>query len=152
MWEARPHVGTDRLPAVVRAIRQEIVRLGGEVFFETRLTGLRVENGRVRGATCVRGEETLEIETENVVLAVGHSARDTFAMLHELGVPMSPKPFSIGARIEHPQALVDLAQYGQCAGHPALPAAEYRLSAHLPDGRAAYTLSLIHIYKGDRER
>ena len=120
LWEARPHVGTDRLPAVVRAIRQEIVRLGGEVFFETRLTGLLVENGQVRGATCVRGGETMEVETENVVLAVGHSARDTFAMLHKLGMPMSPKPFSIGARIEHPQALVDLAQYGKCAGHPAL--------------------------------
>ena len=142
LWEARPHVGTDRLPAVVRAIRQEIVRLGGEVLFETRLTGLLVENGRVRGATCVRGGETMEVETENVVLAVGHSARDTFAMLHKLGVPMSPKPFSIGARIEHPQALVDLAQYGKCAGHPALPAAEYRLSAHLPDGRAAYTFCM----------
>lgn len=84
----------------------------------------------------------MEVETENVVLAVGHSARDTFAMLHKLGVPMSPKPFSIGARIEHPQALVDLAQYGKCAGHPALPAAEYRLSAHLPDGRAAYTFCM----------
>ena len=142
LWEARPHVGTDRLPAVVRAIRQEIVRLGGEVLFEARLTGLLVENGQVRGATCVRGGETMEVETENVVLAVGHSARDTFAMLHKLGVPMSPKPFSIGARIEHPQALVDLAQYGKSAGHPALPAAEYRLSAHLPDGRAAYTFCM----------
>ena len=142
LWEARPHVGTDRLPAVVRAIRQEIVRLGGEVLFATRLTGLLVENGRVRGATCVRGGATMEVETENVVLAVGHSARDTFAMLHKLGVPMSPKPFSIGARIEHPQALVDRAQYGKCAGHPALPAAEYRLSAHLPDGRAAYTFCM----------
>ena len=141
-WEARPHVGTDRLPAVVRAIRQEIVRLGGGSAFETRLTGLLVGNGRVRGATCVRGGKTMEVETENVVLAVGHSARDTFAMLYGLGVPMSPKPFSIGARIEHPQALVDLAQYGKCAGHPALPAAEYRLSAHLPDGRAAYTFCM----------
>ena len=76
------------------------------------------------------------------MLAVGHSARDTFAMLHKLGAPMSPKPFSIGARIEHAQALIDRAQYGGRAGHPALPAAEYRLSAHLPDGRAAYTFCM----------
>ena len=142
LWEARPHVGTDRLPAVVRAIREEIVRLGGEVFFETRLEGLRVENGRVTGAICARGGERMEIETETVVLAVGHSARDTFAMLHKLGAPMSPKPFSIGARIEHAQAMIDRAQYGGRAGHPALPAAEYRLSAHLRDGRAAYTFCM----------
>ncbi len=142
LWEARPHVGTDRLPAVVRAIREEIIRLGGEVLFETRLANLVVENGCVRGAVCERGGERLEIDTENVLLAVGHSARDTFAMLHALGVPMSPKPFSIGARIEHPQSLIDRAQYGKSAAHPALPAAEYRLSAHLPDGRAAYTFCM----------
>ena len=142
LWEARPHVGTDRLPGAVRAIREEIIRLGGEVLFETRLIGLLAEAGCVRGAVCLRGGERLEIETENVLLAVGHSARDTFAMLHELGVPMSPKPFSVGARIEHAQTLIDRAQYGKSAGHPALPAAEYRLSAHLPDGRAAYTFCM----------
>ena len=142
LWEARPHVGTDRLPRVVRALRKQIERLGGTVLFETRLESLRVEDGRVRAVTAVHKAQRREFDAEDVVLAVGHSARDTFEALHALGVRMSPKPFSIGARIEHPQKLIDRAQYGACAGHPALPAAEYRLSAHLPGGRAAYTFCM----------
>ena len=142
LWEARPHIGTDRLPGVVRVIREEIARLGGTVLFQTKLEDVRVEDGRVRGAVLMRGGERVHIDADDVILAVGHSARDTFERLHALGVPMSPKPFSIGARIEHAQALVDRAQYGGLAGHPALPAAEYRLSAHLPDGRAAYTFCM----------
>ena len=139
LWEARPHVGTDRLPAVVRAIRQEIVRLGGEVFFATRLTGLLVENGRVRGATCVRGGATMEVETESVVLAVGHSARDTFAMLRSAGIPMEPKPFAVGVRIEHRQSDMDAQQYKQYAGHPSLPPTSYKLSAHTASGRGVFS-------------
>ncbi len=138
LYQARPHVGTDHLAAVVKHIREEILSLGGEVLFGTRLTDILIEKGRVRGAAA--GE--IEIDTDDIILAVGHSARDTFEMLHRRGVPMTAKPFSIGARIEHPQHLVDRAQYGKSAGHHLLPAAEYKLSERLPDGRAAYTFCM----------
>ncbi|MBQ6375217.1 MAG: FAD-binding protein, partial [Clostridia bacterium] len=139
LWEARPHIGTDRLKATVRGIREQIIALGGEVRFETRLTGLVAEGGRVTGAV-LDGAET--IDARQVVLAVGHSARDTFEWLCAMGVRMSRKPFAIGARIEHLQADIDRAQYGRAAGHPALGAADYRLSVHLPDGRGVYTFCM----------
>ncbi|HIU33558.1 MAG TPA: hypothetical protein IAB02_03260 [Candidatus Pullichristensenella excrementigallinarum] len=142
LYDARPHVGTDRLPSVVLGIRREIQRLGGEVRFESRLEKLLLEGGRVVGAEFRGPKGTEMLQTEELALCVGHSARDTFAMLYSLGVPMEAKPFSIGARIEHRQAWIDRAQYGRSAGHPALGAAEYRLSCHLPDGRAAYTFCM----------
>jgi uncharacterized protein len=135
----RPHVGTDRLRSVVRALRDTIVRLGGEVRFQSRVTGVRVGNGRVAGLE-VDGRETVECEA--AVLAIGHSARDTFGMLHETGLAMAPKPFSIGVRIEHPQALIDKAQYGQSAGHARLGPADYKLAFHGPSGRSAYTFCM----------
>ena len=138
LWQARPHMGTDHLIAVVQALRAEIIRLGGAVRFEAQVTGLHAPQGVLRGVRV--GEE--EIETRALVLAIGHSARDTFAMLREAGVAMQAKPFSIGARIEHRQALIDRAQYGRFAGHPALGAAEYRLSAHLSNGRGVYTFCM----------
>ena len=138
LYEARPHIGTDRLPGVVKAIREEIVRLGGDVRFETTLTGLRVENGRV--ACAIAGDR--EIPTCGVVLAVGHSARDTFEMLLRAGAPMERKPFSIGARIEQKQAWLNRCQYGAAAGHPALGAADYRLNTKVSDGRGAYTFCM----------
>ena len=138
LYEARPHIGTDRLPGVVKAIREEIVRLGGDVRFETTLTGLRVENGRV--ACVIAGDR--EIPTCGVVLAVGHSARDTFEMLLRAGAPMERKPFSIGARIEQKQAWLNRCQYGAAAGHPALGAADYRLNTKVSDGRGAYTFCM----------
>lgn len=138
LYQAKPHVGTDRLRQVVSALRGEIVALGGEVRFGTRLDGLQIEGGALRGAVlCGK-----EIEADTLLLCVGHSARDTFEMLHRAGVPLQAKPFSMGVRIEHPQALINRAQYGPAAGHPALGAADYKLSAHLPGGRGVYTFCM----------
>jgi uncharacterized FAD-dependent dehydrogenase len=138
LYEAKPHVGTDRLTKAVRGIRREIIRLGGDVRFETRLTGLVIENGRLAGVTTDKGE----IETGAVFLCLGHSARDSFEMLNSLGVPMARKPFSVGARIEHPQSWLNRAQYGRFATHPALGQADYKLSARCPDGRGVYTFCM----------
>ena len=142
LYLAKPHIGTDRLPQVVRSIREEITRLGGEVLFETRFIDLTVEDGRIAAAKIEQSGEIREIACKNVILAVGHSARDTFEALHASGVPMRAKPFSIGARIEHPQKFIDRAQYGTAAGHPALGAADYKLSHRLPGGRGAYTFCM----------
>ena len=136
-YDARPHIGTDVLVDVVQSIRREIVALGGEVRFGAKLTGLAVEDGRVAGAV-VNGEETLPCEA--LILAIGHSARDTFEALLAQGVRMEPKPFSMGVRIEHRQERVDLAQYGRARG--SLPAADYALNVHLPDGTSAYTFCM----------
>lgn len=139
LWSAKPHVGTDILIRVVERVRQTIIDLGGEVRFESLVTGLRVESGAVR-AVELEGGET--IETNSVILAIGHSARDTFAMLHDLGVEIVPKPFSIGVRIEHPQGLIDRAQFGGCAGHPRLGRADYKLVHHCRGGRSVYTFCM----------
>lgn len=139
LWQAKPHIGTDNLRHTVKAIREQIIALGGEVRFETTLTGLRVSEGRIIGAEVNGGEV---IKTDRVILAVGHSARDTFEWLHAMGVQMSRKPFAIGARIEHRQADINRAQYGPAAGHPALGAADYKLSVHLPGGRSVYTFCM----------
>ncbi|MEG1811725.1 MAG: FAD-binding protein [Clostridia bacterium] len=138
LYTAKPHVGTDRLPGVVRAIREEIIALGGEVRFEEKLTGLLIQGGALRGAQTQRAT----IETNDLILAVGHSARDTFEWLHQAGIPMVAKAFSIGARIEHAQKMIDLAQYGRAAGHPALGAADYKLSARTRSGRGVYTFCM----------
>ena len=138
LYQAKPHIGTDHLRAVVRNLRNEIIRLGGEVRFEAKLDGIEFGDGRL-AAAFIDGER---IEADQLILAIGHSARDTFEMLNDAGVFMEQKPFSIGARIEHKQRMVNRAQYGACADHPALGAADYKLSIHLPDGRAAYTFCM----------
>jgi len=138
LYQAKPHIGTDKLRCVVRALREEIRLLGGEVRFETRLTGLRFENGQLIGAE-IEGEA---LDCNQLILAIGHSARDTFQMLCDSGIFMEQKAFSIGARIEHKQLMVNRSQYGAAAEHPALGAADYKLSCHLPDGRAAYTFCM----------
>ena len=140
VYDAKPHIGTDILIDVVQNIRREIVALGGEVCFETRLDGLVTENGALAGArlSTRAGEET--IPCRHLILAIGHSARDSFTWLHEQGVPMERKAFSMGVRIEHKQAAVDLAQYGRERG--ALPPADYSLNVHLPDGESAYTFCM----------
>ena len=138
LYEAKPHIGTDRLSQTVKGIREEIVRLGGEVRFETLLTGLEIENGRVVAAKTSRGT----VPTEAVVLAIGHSARDTFRMALDAGAPMERKPFSIGARVEHRQSWLNRAQYGAFYAHPALGAADYRLNVKCADGRGAYTFCM----------
>ena len=139
LYAAKPHLGTDNLVRVVRSLRKTILNLGGEVLFETKLTDIRVKGGRVHG-TAFNHEETLH--TDILVLALGHSARDTVQMLHEQKIPMTPKAFSMGVRIEHPQALIDQAQYGPFASHPRLEPSDYRLVHHCPNGRTAYTFCM----------
>jgi len=147
-WVAKPHIGTFRLVVVVEKMRAEIERLGGEVHFGARVVDLRIEAGRVRGLTVARdraggGAPLEELRADQVVLALGHSARDTFAMLHERGVAMQAKPFSIGFRIEHPQGLIDRARFGEkYAGHPLLGAADYKLVHHASNGRSVYSFCM----------
>ncbi len=142
LFLSRPHIGTDRLPKVVKAIRAEIESLGGEVLFGARLTGLETELGTLRGVHYMYQGEERYFRTDHMLLAIGHSARDTMEMLHQAGLSMAQKPFSIGARIEHPQGLIDRAQYGAIAGHPRLPAAEYNLAVKTRSGRGAYTFCM----------
>lgn len=143
LYMAKPHVGTDRLPRTVRTIRETICKLGGEVRFASTATELMLRENRITGIRVQPKSGTpYVLETSHVVLAVGHSARDTFSMLERLGLPMEPKPFSVGARIEHPQALINRAQYGGFAKHPALGAADYKLAVHLENGRGVYTFCM----------
>ena len=139
LYDSRPHIGTDHLVRVVQNLREKILSLGGQVRFETKLTGLIIRDGHLAGAV-VNDSETLE--TGALVLALGHSARDTFEMLARQAVAMEVKPLSIGVRIEHPQSLIDTAQYGQFAGHPRLGAADYKLVHHCGSGRSAYTFCM----------
>ena len=135
----KPHLGSDRLPAIVRRIRQAIIDLGGEVRFHSRVDDLRIKEGKLTGVA-VAGQGSQEAQA--VILAPGNSARDTFAMLMERGVQLQAKPFSIGVRIEHPQAMIDDAQYGASAGHPRLGPADYKMFYHGPGGRSAYTFCM----------
>lgn len=137
--KARPHIGTDRLIKVVRHLRDEIIALGGEVHFETCVERLLIDGGRCCGVVLRDGST---IESDHTILAVGHSARDTFAALHAQGVPFEPKPFSVGVRIEHPQVLIDRIRYGKWAGHPRLGSAPYKFVAHCSTGRAAYSFCM----------
>ena len=129
LYDAKPHVGTDVLLNVVQNLRGWIISLGGEVRFQTQVTGIRSENGTLTGLTLENGET---VDCDKAIFAVGHSARDTFEMLHDLGLPMEPKAFAMGVRIEHPQSTVDRAQYGRV--DPVLPPADYKLVRHLEDG------------------
>lgn len=140
--DAKPHIGTDRLPGVVKNIREQIIALGGQVRFSTKLVGLREKNGWLTGLE-LEGPGGVEwLPCRQAVLAVGHSARDVFALLDSLGLPMEPKAFSVGVRIEHPASLINRAQYGSFAGHPALGAADYKLHRRLPNGRGVYTFCM----------
>lgn len=134
----KPHIGTDELRGVLKKARAKLIELGAEVRFSCRLTGLDIRNGRVCAAKLADGV----IETQDVFLAIGHSARDTYEWLFDLGLPMQPKPFAIGARIEHLQRDIDRAQYGASAGHKALPPAEYKLNVPTPDDRGVYTFCM----------
>jgi uncharacterized protein len=129
----KPHIGTYRLVKIVQNLRETITNLGGEIRFESRVVDLQIEAGQVRGVTLADGTE---IQSRHVVLAVGHSARDTFEMLTDRGVYIEPKPFSIGFRIEHPQDLIDQARWGPQAGHSRLGAADYKLVHHCEEGIA----------------
>jgi uncharacterized FAD-dependent dehydrogenase len=139
MYVSKPHIGTFRLTGVVAAMRAEIISLGGEVRFESRVTDFLIENGSLE-AVVLSSDET--IRSRHVVLAPGHSSRDTFRMLQRRGVFIEPKPFSIGFRIEHPQSLIDQARLGKYAGHPELGAADYKLVHHAKNGRAVYSFCM----------
>jgi uncharacterized protein len=141
---AKPHVGTFRLVTVVENMRESIEALGGDYRFRSKVTDLEVEQ-RPDGTRQVRGvvlEDGTQIAADHVVLAIGHSSRDTFAMLFDRGVTIEPKPFSIGVRIEHPQSLVDRCRYGSSAGHPVLGAADYKLTHHCSNGRSVYSFCM----------
>lgn len=143
LYEAMPHVGTDYLIKMVEGLRKELISLGAEVRFSHCLTDLIVENGALCGAVVTpQGGEPYTIETEHLVLALGHSARDTMKKLYERGLLMGQKPFAIGARVEHLQKDIDRTQYGSFAGHPALGAASYKLSCHLKNGRSLFTFCM----------
>jgi len=139
LYVSKPHIGTFRLVTMVESLRETIHGLGGEIRFQCRVEDVEIENNRVRGVTLAGGER---IAAEHVVLAVGHSARDTFQMLYDRGVHIEAKPFSIGFRIEHPQSLIDRARHGKHAGHPLLGAADYKLVHHCDNGRSVYSFCM----------
>ncbi len=139
LYVAKPHIGTFRLVGMVEKMRAEIESLGGEIRFQQRVVDVLIEAGGIRGVTLDTGEQ---LDADHVVLALGHSARDTFTMLHGRGVFMEPKPFSIGFRIEHPQGVIDRARYGAAAGHPVLGAADYKLVHHASNGRSVYSFCM----------
>ncbi len=144
LYVAKPHIGTFRLVGMVEKMRAQIESLGGEIRFQQRVVDVRIETDRkgvkvIRGVTLESGEQ---IDADHVVLALGHSARDTFVMLHERGVFMEAKPFSMGFRIEHPQGVIDRARYGPAAGQPILGAADYKLVHHARNGRSVYSFCM----------
>ena len=139
LYVSKPHIGTFRLVGVVEAMRHTIESLGGEIRFQSKVADIEIENGQVRGVVLASGEQ---IAGNHVVLAVGHSARDTFEMLFKRGVYLEAKPFSIGLRIEHPQSLIDRARFGRNAGNPSLGAADYKLVHHASNGRSVYSFCM----------
>ena len=147
LWEGKPHIGTDKLVNVVKTMREQIIAWGGEVRFGARFEGMEFEDGRI---VAVRGSQRQEdgtrekfvLPASDVVLACGHSARDVFDRVRNAGLLMERKPFAVGVRIEHPQKLIDKAQYGNAAGHPALGAADYKMAVHLRNDRSVYTFCM----------
>ena len=139
LYVSKPHIGTFRLTGVVASMREEIKALGGEVRFQQRVNDVLIEDGQLLGVVLASGEQ---IRSRHVILALGHSSRDTFRMLHARGVYMEAKPFSVGFRIEHPQSLIDRARLGKYAGHPKLGAADYKLVHHASNGRSVYSFCM----------
>jgi len=139
LFVSKPHIGTFRLVSMVEKMRADIEALGGEIRFQQRVTDVLLVDSAIRGVTLASGEE---LRADHVVLALGHSARDTFAMLHERGVYMEAKPFSVGFRIEHPQSIIDRARFGPNAGNPLLGAADYKLVHHAKNGRSVYSFCM----------
>lgn len=137
--DAKPHVGTDYLHIALQALRRKLLDLGTDIRFESRLTDLEIRDGQLTGITVAGPNGFYALPCRHLLLCPGHSARDTFEMLFRRGVPMEAKPFAVGVRIEHRQADCDAAQYKRYAGHPGLPASSYKLSCHLPNGRAAFS-------------
>ncbi|HUV99906.1 MAG TPA: NAD(P)/FAD-dependent oxidoreductase [Gallionella sp.] len=139
LYESHPHIGTFKLVGMVEKMRATIQSLGGEIRFGSRVDDIEIQDGNITGVVLANGER---IVTNHLVLAVGHSARDTFEMIHRRGIYIEAKPFSIGFRIEHPQSLIDAARYGKNAGNPLLGAADYRLVHHAGNGRSVYSFCM----------
>ncbi|KFA97537.1 MULTISPECIES: NAD(P)/FAD-dependent oxidoreductase [Vibrio] len=139
LYVSKPHIGTFKLVTMIEKMRAKIIELGGEIRFSTRVDDIHMEDGQITGLTLSNGEE---IKSRHVVLAVGHSARDTFEMLHERGVYMEAKPFSVGFRVEHRQSVIDEARFGPNAGNPILGAADYKLVHHCKNGRTVYSFCM----------
>ncbi|EPT0963102.1 NAD(P)/FAD-dependent oxidoreductase [Vibrio vulnificus] len=139
LYVSKPHIGTFKLVTMIEKMRAKILELGGEIRFSTRVDDIHMEDGQITGVTLSNGEE---LKSRHVVLAVGHSARDTFEMLHERGVYMEAKPFSVGFRIEHKQSMIDEARFGSNAGNPILGAADYKLVHHCKNGRTVYSFCM----------
>jgi len=142
LYLSKPHIGTDRLNDTVKEIRKKIISLGGEVHFNATVTEIMHKDGQVKGVRLVEEGKETELSTDHVILAIGHSARDTFERLLHSGVTMEQKPFAVGVRIEHTQELINKIQYANFAGHPALGAADYRMVVHLQNGRGVYTFCM----------
>lgn len=142
LYDSKPHVGTDRLIRVVKGIREEIEAYGGVFLFQTKATDFRIENGQVTAAKLLHDGFETWVESTNIVLAIGHSARDTFAMLHDKGIAMQPKDFSMGVRIEHKASMIQEAMYGSGEAAKILPAAPYKLSYQTENGRGVYSFCM----------
>ena len=142
LYLAKPHIGTDMLKKTVKNIREKIISLGGEYLFETRLTDIRSTDGKINAVVLERNNEVFTLETDNVILAIGHSARDTFKMLKEKNIAMEQKAFAMGVRIEHLQELINKSQYGSFWNDTNLSAADYKLAVHLSNGRGVFTFCM----------
>ncbi len=141
LYSVGAHVGTDKLKNIVQKVRQNIISLGGEVMFSTKLTSLKITDGALRGILCDRRGESVELDTDTLILATGHSARDTFRMLRDMGVRMEAKGFGIGLRIEHPREYIDRIMYGDNPPD-GIGASSYHLVTHLPSGRSVYSFCM----------
>ncbi|PCI62813.1 MAG: hypothetical protein COB35_02640 [Gammaproteobacteria bacterium] len=139
MYVSKPHIGTFKLVTMVEKMRNTIIELGGDIRFEQRVDDIKINNGQVQSLTLANGET---IDTNHIALAIGHSARDTFKMLYDKGVFIKAKPFSVGFRIEHEQAVIDEARFGKNAGHPILGSADYKLVHHCKNGRSVYSFCM----------
>ncbi len=142
LYEAKAHIGTDILRNVIKNIRNEIIALGGEIHFSSKLNDISLENGALSAIEIIENGNTYRLECSHLILAIGHSARDTYFMLKDKGLKLERKPFSVGARIEHKQSDINKALYGEYADHKALSAADYKLAVHLPSGRGVYTFCM----------
>lgn len=142
LYSAKPHIGTDKLRKVVKNLRERVISLGGEVRFGAKFCGFKRNGAKLASVIYTDGKETHEIETDNLIIAAGHSARDVFELLYSEKIELSQKNFAVGVRIEHRRKGIDRAMYGDFAGHPALKAADYKLAVHLPNGRTLYTFCM----------
>ena len=142
LYDAKPHIGTDKLKITVKNLRETLISLGATVMFETKLVGFDVVDGKIKSAEIEKNGKRGKIETDTIILAIGHSARDTFEMLYDKKLPIEQKAFSVGVRIEHIACEIDRAQYGKFAGNKALGTASYKLNVHTQNGRGAYTFCM----------